>query len=235
MTTSANTSWELQSTALVNAAYRKIGYIAEGVSLSPTALAQGVEALNAIISLMETKGMPLWKRNSITFTPLATTQQFNVPNAIKIAQVVLINNGGSQYPLVEKSRYDFNMLPANSGPGVPVHYEVRTLNPLTSGMTVNIWPYTADTGTISNSTVQIWYQKIFDGMFNATDTLDFPAHWTQGIIYKLAQSLAPESGLPLQDRNMLKGEADEAIKASSDYGDEDGSLLIQPSRYSYGR
>jgi hypothetical protein len=77
--------------------------------------------------------------------------------------------------------------------------------------------------------LDIVYQKKFDGMIAAGDTLDFPSYWTQGIIFKLACALAPEAGLPTQDRTLLKAEADEAIDAAADYGDEDGSLFIQPN------
>lgn len=229
MSTSGNVTWELQSTAIVNSAFRKTGYLSEDQTLSPTALANGVEALNAIVALFETIGMPLWKRTTATFTPLATTQQFNVPGAIKVAQVVLNDPNGSRYPLIEKSRYDFNMLPTNASAGVPVHYEVATRLPLsTAGLTVNIWPYTADASTIANKQILVVYQKLFDGMFNATDTLDFPAYWIHPLILKLALSMAPEHGLPLGDRASLKADCEEAMNMAKDYGDEDGSLFIQP-------
>ena len=90
-----------------------------------------------------------------------------------------------------------------------------------------MWP-TPDTTTAADYSRTAVYQKKFDGMFSATDTIDFPSYWTQGIIYKLAYALAPEVGLPLQDRTLLKAEADEAIAAASDYGDEDGSFFVQP-------
>jgi hypothetical protein len=227
MSTSGNTSWDLQSTAIVSAAYRKLGYLAEGQTLDPIPLANGVEALNAIVAYLETKGMPLWKRTTTTVAPSLTSQVYTVADAVKVAQVVLVNTGGAQYSLIEKSQYDFNALPTNGGPGVPVHY---TVQPTLTTSTVSIWPLTSDATTVANVTLRIVYQKKFDGFFSAADTLDFPSYWLQGIILKLAVSLAPETGLPLQDRSQLMGMAEQAIKDASDYGDEDGSLYIQPDR-----
>lgn len=228
MTTSNNQSWELQELAIVNAAYRKLGYLAEDQALGPTPLAIGVEALNGVVSMLTTKGMPLWKRNVSNVVPTATAQVFTVAGAVKIPQVVLTDNvSGSRYPLIEKSRYDFNMLPTGTT-GVPVHYAVHTLLPLASGLNVSIWPTLADSNTVASKTINIWYQKAFDGFFSATDTLDFPAYWTQAVIFQLATVLAPEVGLALPDRASIKALAEEYTKMASDYGDEDGSLYIAP-------
>jgi hypothetical protein len=226
MSTSGNTSWELASTALVEAAYRKLGYMAEGESLSATALANGVEALNSIITYLQTKGMPLWKRTVSTVIPSASSQVYTLTAGVKVAEVNIIFTGGAQWDLEEKSLYDFGRLPESAAAGVPVCY---TVQPTIGSTVVSIWPLTSDTSTIANATLQITYQKKFDGMIAAGDTLDFPSFWTQGIIYKLASSLSPESGLPIQDRTLLKAEADEAIEAAADYGDEDGSFYIQPN------
>jgi hypothetical protein len=224
--TSGNTSWELASTALVNAAYRKLGYLAEGQTISAEALANGVEALNSIIAYLQTKGMPLWKRTTSTHTPSASSQVFTLTAGVKVADVVLSITNGARWSLVEKSLYDFNRLPSSAAAAAPVHY---TVQPTLASTTVSLWPLTSDTSTIANATISIIYQKKFDGMISAGDTLDFPSYWTQGIIFKLACALAPEAGLPTQDRTLLKAEADEAIEAAADYGDEDGSLFVQPN------
>lgn len=225
MATSGNTSWELASTALVTAAYRKTGYLAEGQTLNATALANGVEALNSIVAYMATKGMPLWKRTSTILTPSATSQVYTVTDAVKLAQVVLKDTAGSQYELVEKSLYDFNRLPSTAAAGVPVHY---TFQPTLASGTLSIWPLTSDTSTIATKTIVAVFQKKFDGFFSASDTLDFPSYWELGIIFTLAGVLAPETGLPIQDRSDIAAKAAEFIKMASDYGDEDGSLYIQP-------
>jgi hypothetical protein len=226
MATSGDTSWELASTALVNAAYRKLGYLAEGQTLSAEALANGVEALNSIIAYLQTKGMPLWKRTGVAVVPSATNQTYTLDAGVKVAEVNITVSDSARWALIQKSRYDYNALPYDAV-GVPVHY---TVSPTISSTEVSLWPRFSDAATIANTSIRIVYQKKFDGMIAAGDTLDFPSYWTQGIIFKLASALAPEAGLPTQDRTLLKAEADEAIDAAADYGDEDGSLFIQPTQ-----
>lgn len=216
----------LQRDAIVAAAYRKVGYLAQDQVLEAGPLAIGVEALNAVVALMVTNGMPLWKRLTTTVALSATSQVYTVANAEKILQVVLVQNtNGSQYELIEKSLYDFNRLPQTAlNPATPVHYYASKTN---SGYTVSIWPTVSDATSIAQMSINIVYQKQFDGFVSASDDLDFPYFWTQPIIYQLACSLAPETGLPLADRQLLGKEADMFTKMASDYGDEDGSLFVQ--------
>lgn len=227
MSTSGNTSFELTRDQIVNAAYRKIGYLAIDQTLSATELAIGTEALNTVIMTAQTYGMPLWKRISATQALSTVSQVYTIDAAVKIAQVVLVNNQGSQWELIEKSYYDFNRLP-NDAIGVPVHYYAqKTIN----GYTVSIWPLVADAGSVSTYTIKVVYQKEFDGFFSASDTPDFPQYWTQALIWLLAMALAPETGLALQDRQTLGAETKELVKMANDYGDEDGSLFIMPNTW----
>lgn len=227
MTTSTYTAWELNRNELVEAAYRKIGLPGEGNTLSTEQYNDGVEALNGVVALAVTDGMPLWKRTTSSQTPSASSQVYTLANAVKIAGVFLRDTNGVQYELKEKSLYDFMRLPRSSV-GVPVHW---TWQPAIEGGTVSIWPLTSDSSTISTKTIQIVYQKEFEG-FDATttDTPDFPSFWSLGLIYKTAVLLAPENGVPLEDRKLLVAEANNYWKLASDYGDEGGSVYVQPER-----
>lgn len=225
MTTSADTSWELTRNQLIEAAYRKLGVPGEDNTLSTAQYTDGAQALNSVVALLNADGMPLWKRTTSTQTPSASSQVYTLSTAIKIAQVSLYDTtSGVRYDILQKSLYDFNRLPQSSI-GVPVNY---TWQPAIQGGTVSIWPLTSDTGTIANKTIKIVYQKEFDGFTASGETLDFPQHWHQAIIYMLAVSLAPEVGFGLQDRQALAQEAAVYKKIASDYGDEDGSLMFQP-------
>lgn len=225
MATSGYLSWERTRNELIEAAYRKLGIPGEGNTLSTTQYTDGLEALNAVIALAVTDGMPLWKRTISQQTPSTTSQVYTLANAVKVAAVYLRDTSGTQYELENKSLYDFMQLPRGSV-GVPVHW---TWQPSIEGGTVSIWPLTSDSSTVSTKTIQIVYQKEFEGFDDTTtDTPDFPAYWTQALIYRTAVALAPENGIPLEDRKMLQQEAAMYWKAASDYGDEDGSFYISP-------
>ncbi len=226
MATSGNTAFELTRNQLIEAAYRKIGIPGEDNSLSATQITDGAQALNSVIALAVTDGMPLWKRTVSSQTPSTTSQVYTLANAVKPVAVFLRDTGGTQYALQEKSLYDFYALPRGSV-GVPVHW---TWQPNVEGGTVSIWPLTSDSTTVANKTIQIIYQKEFEGFTASTETPDFPAYWTLALVYRTAVLLAPEHGVPLEDRKLLMQEASNYWNAASSYGDEDGSLFIQAEK-----
>lgn len=226
MTTSNNTTWELDRDEIIESAFAKLGLPGEGNTLSTAQYTRATVVLNSVIALMVTDGMPLWKRTTQVFVPSTVSQVYTLNAAVKIAQVVLKDVNGTQYDLMEKSLYDFNRLPSASI-GTPVHY---TFQPTISSGTLQIWPLLSDTSTVATKTIAVVYQKKYDGFFASGETPDFPSYWIQPLIYKLAGALAPEYGLPLNDRQLLKAETKEMVDAASGYGDEDGSLYIMPDR-----
>ena len=224
MTTSANTSYESNRDNLIKAAMRKCGVLAEGETPSTEAYTNGTQALNNIVLRFATLGMPLWKRTELPVTLVLSTKDYTIPNSLKVAQVVLKDTtGGTQYELINKSRYDYNRLPTTTT-GLPVHW---TFNPNLENGTLSIWP-APDSGAVSTKTLTVVYQKEFDGFVSSTDTPDFPAYWTDAIIYELAVNLSPEYGVPLMDRQQLKAEAKMYLEQAQGYGDEDTSLFVQP-------
>jgi hypothetical protein len=225
LSTSGVTSWELDRNETIAAAYRKIGIPGEGNDLSTTQITDGAEALNAVVAMAVTDGMPLWKRTTASETPSTTSQVYTLSNAVKVAQVSLEDTSGTKYDLQWKNLYDFNRLPTDSV-GVPVSW---TFQPSIQGGTLSIWPLTSDSSTVSTKTIKVVYQKEFDGFTSSSETLDFPAFWTLAIVYRVATVLAPEHGVPLMDRQQLMKEAAAYWATASAYGDEDGSLFI-PTR-----
>ena len=131
MTTSSVTSWELNRNQLVESAYRKIGLPGEGNTLSAIQYTDGTEALNGVIALAVTNGMPLWKRITSIVATNATSQVYTLSNAVKVMSVFLADSGGVKYELGNKSLYDFNRLPTNAS-GVPVSSTATGLEPVVS-------------------------------------------------------------------------------------------------------
>lgn len=226
MATSGSTSYESNRDNIIKAALRKCGVLAEGETPSTETLTNGTQALNNIVVRFATLGMPLWKRTETTVTIVAGTSTYTINNSLKNPQVILKDTtGGVQYELINKSRYDYNRLPSNTS-GTPVHF---TFNPNLENGTLTIWP-TPDATAASTKTLTVVYQKEFDGFVSATDTPDFPSYWTDALVYELAVNLAPEWGVPLQDRQALRQEAKTYLDQAQGYGDEESSLFITPER-----
>lgn len=231
MATSGNISFELNRNQLIEMAYAKLGIPGEGNTLTATQYSDGATALNSVMALAVTDGMPLWKRTTTTQTPSTTSQAYTLSGAVKVVFVGLRDaTSGVQYELEGKSLYDFHRLPYNTS-GIPVNW---VFEPTISGGTLRIWPYKSDSGTVSTKQIVIIYQKEFDGFTTTTtDTLDMPPWWTLGIAYKTAQVLAPDNGIPIEERQRLGSEANEFWKMASSYGDEEGSLFLQPYKQNW--
>ena len=227
MATSNSTVWELTRDQLIEAALRKLGVLNKGATADATQLSTGQTALNGVIARFNTLGMPLWKRTEASQALVAGTSTYTLTGAIKLTEVYLrASNSSVQYKLQPKSEYDMNSLPYSST-GVPVSWSF-TPN-LAEGGTLRIWPI-PDASSVSNYTLRVIKQDEFDTFTASAETPDFPAYWSDAIIYWTAVSLAPEYGIPLNDRKALQQEATIYLGQAQSYGDEDGSLFFSPER-----
>lgn len=225
MATSGNTSWELQRDEIIKSALRKVGALAKGQTPSAEDYTDATTALNSLIQTLSTNGMPLWKRIEIELTPVLNQTSYSIATDLKVVQVYLSDNtSGTLFELTPKSLYDINRMPSSTT-GQAVHYYLDYSLNTTD---VVIWPK-PDQGMVDNKKINVVYQKEFDGFITSTDTPDFPTYWTDALIYSLAVRIAPEYGLPLQDRQLLKEEAKMYIEAAEGYGDEDVSWFFQPN------
>lgn len=223
----STTTWTLDRDDIIAAALRKIGVLAKGTSPDSDDLDYGTTALNGIIARFNTLGMPLWKRESELIPIVSGTDTYTLTNAIKVTEVYLeAINSSTQYRIQPKSAYDITNLPYSTT-GIPVSW-AYTPNK-TDGGDLQIWPI-PDDGAESDYQLLAIKQNEFTSFDDAADEPDFPAYWYDAIIYALAVSLAPEKGVPLQDRIQLKQEADKYLDQAQGYGDEDGSLFIQPGK-----
>ncbi len=230
MATSGTTTWSLNRNQVIEAALRKLAVLSGGSSPETYQVTNANEALNAMVKAFHADGMPVWAMKGYTFTVTSGTSAYNIGNSqtintpmpLKIVQAVRAN--GTEYsnvPLNIYTDYDFRLLPLVNSSGVPVNLYYQ---PLSTYGTINLWPKPSD----STTTITIRYQRPFEDMTSSTDDFDFPPYWMEALIYNLASRLAPEYGLPLQDRQLLTKEAlfmkDQALQ----FGSEEGSLYLQP-------
>lgn len=230
MATSGTTTWSLQRDSVINAALRKLAVLSGGSVPQTYETTNAAEALNAMIKAFHADGMPLWAIKNYTFTVtsgtaaynIGNTQTINTPMPLKVIQA--FRGDGSTYsnvPMNVYNGYDYNLLPLLTSSGTPVNLYYH---PYSNYGTINLWPKPDN----SITQVTIRYQRPFEDMNTATDDFDFPPYWMEALIYNLADRLAPEYGLPLQDRQLLKGEAKAHKDDALSFGTEEGSMFLQP-------
>jgi len=228
MSTSGTTTWSLNRDEVINAALRKLAVLSGGSTPETFEVTAAAQALNAMIKGFHADGMPVWAIKNYTFTTTGATQYtigngqtLNTPAPLKVLQAYFIQGTGNNVPMNVYNKYDFNLLPVNntSGPPVNLYYQ-----PLPETGIISVWP-TSSSPTV---TITIFYQRPFEDMNSASNDFDFPPYWTEALIYGLAWRLAPEYGIPINDRNQMASEAKYFHEQALSFGTEEGSLFLQP-------
>jgi len=233
MSTSGITVYQINRDAIITAAIRKLGVLAEGQTPTAEAITDGSTALNMLIAQLRSIGMPLWARKTHTFNPVAAQQVYqigigkalNVAYPIHVLQAYRMDSGSTTRINMEViPNFNLNLYPTTSG-GTPIQLSYQ---PFINYGEISVWP-TPDSSATS-STITVVYQSPFQYFNSSTDTMDFPEEWYLAIVYNLATLIAPEWTIPLQDRQALAMEAAKYLEMAKENGPEDGSLFIQPNR-----
>lgn len=232
MATSNITTYQLDRDSLITAALRKLGVIAVGQAPTTENLSDGAQALNMLVAQFRTIGMPLWARKTYTFNPVVNKavyqiglgKEFNVPYPLHLLQAYRQDSGSTtKIEMQIIPNYNYNLYPTSSG-GIPIQISYQ---PFINYGQLSVWPTPDTTATTTNITVI--YQAPFEYFNSATDTMGFPEEWYMAVVYNLAVALAPEWGIPLADRSLLLKEATLYLEQAKAFGNEDGSLFVQPS------
>lgn len=233
MTTSGQTIIEMNRDSLCAAALRKIGAIALDQTPSATEVTNASEALNNLVAEYQTLGMPLWARKNSVVTMVAGTSSYtigvgqtvNIPFPLKILQAWTVASAGGSIQEIWPNAIDvFNRLPTANASGIPSQYNYQ---PFINYGTLRLWP-SPDTTTVANRVLHISYMYPFEGFTSSSDTPYFPREWNNALVYGLTDLLAPEYGVPLNDRGMFKKEAKDHLEIALDFGMENASITFAP-------
>lgn len=229
MSTSGTTVWSLQRDAVINSALRKLAVLSGGSAPASYEINNAAEALNAMIKGFQADGMPVWAIKKYTMTVVSGTAAYNIgigqtldtPMPMKVVQAYRNMLNSVNVPMNVYTNYNYNILPLTVSSGVPINLYYQ---PLSTYGTVNLWPIPND----STTTITLVYQRPFEDMTASTDDFDFPAYWTEALIYGLAWRLSPEYGIPVSDRTVLAKEAEFFHQSALMFGQEEGSMYLQP-------
>jgi hypothetical protein len=233
MTTSGNTILALTRNDIIDSAIRKIGETADGQTPSTNDYALSASALNTVVGYLRTKGMQLWARREYTFSPIASTQvyqigigkTFNTPYPLHVYDMYRTDSGANNSIRVEfEEASEFGLLPTSSG-GNPIKF---TYQPFVNYGEIKLWP-TPD-ATAATSTLKLVYQRPFEYFSASTDTVDLPEEWYLPLIMNLAVLLCLEFSVALPVQQNIQKLASFYTEEVAEFGNEDGSLYITPRK-----
>lgn len=232
MSTSGVTTNQLTRNQFIEAALRTLGVLALDQTPEATQYTNALVKLNGLVGELRVKGLQIFQRTTYTMTLTNGTSSYNIgtgltlntPYPLHLLQAIRLDaNSSTRVDMDIIANSNFNRLPSNSS-GVPIQINYQ---PKINMGVVQLWP-TPDSYSATNVTIQLTYLRPLEYFSSSTDTADFPEEWVSAIIYNLAVRLAPEYGIPLQDRSLLIKEAETYLKTAEDNSFEDGSIFFQP-------
>jgi hypothetical protein len=234
MATSGITTNQLTRNQFIEAGLRTLGVLALDQTPAATEYTNALVKLNALVGEFRTKGLQIWHRTSYTMSLTSGTssytigsgQTLNTPYPIHMLQAVrLDSNSSTRIPIEIIGDFNFNLLPTSTS-GVPIQI---TYQPKVNLGVIKVWPE-PDSYSQTYVTLALTYLRPIEYFSASTDTADFPEEWVSAIIYNLAVRMAPEYGIPLQERTLLISEAEKYLATAVDNSFEDTSLFFQPAR-----
>ena len=234
MSTSNSTNFASSRDTIIKGALRKVGALAQGQTPTTNDVNDAAEALNNLAKAWMADGMPLWKIVTYAFSPTAATSSYNIGltqtlNTNKPQKIIQAwirqTSSGVDIPLKLETLYDYNRLSNKSAVGKPI--QLSYLPQRTFG-TMYVYPV-PDATIASTHQIYIRFQSPYEDFDASTDEPDFPQEWFQALIYGLAYVLAPEYGVPSEERNALRNDMIMFKQEALSAGSEEGSMFVRPA------
>jgi len=109
-------------------------------------------------------------------------------------------------PVKPMSGFRWNQLSGKSSVGIPMHYFLERNNQNASGqLQLRVWPVPSEAGKIRFRT-----HRIPGSSSTGSDNPDFKRHWELWAVRALAYELMVDSSMPVEERESMKRDADEA-------------------------
>jgi hypothetical protein len=232
MSTSGSTNFSTSRDELIRGALRAAGGISQGETPTTVQITEAAEALNMMVKAFQADGMPLWaiKEYNIPLTggvasyEIGLSKTINIPKPLKVIGGFLRNTTtGLDIPMLPLTRQDYNSLGNKTSQGTPVQY---WYDPQSTYGILTVFQVPTTTIAVDNF-VRIVYQRPYEDFDASTDEPDFPQEWYEAIKFNLADRLAPEYGLPLQERQDLASRARLTKDTALGFGTEEGSFRFQ--------
>jgi len=155
-----------------------------------------------------------------------TSANVSTPRPLRIVEANRIDSSSNSTTMTALTLAEYENLPNKTSEGTPIDYYY---DPTLNNGTLHVW-LVPDAVAVSTYTKEIITSATMEDMDSATDDFDCPSEWYEAITHGLAYRMSfryPLEKLGEQDR--IKVLADESLELAIGFGQEDGSIYIQPA------
>ena len=199
-------------TSILERAFRLVGALALGDSMSADQEAQGVQVMNAVVKSWQDRRTFLWSVQTFTQAFTAGVGIYNLPTSTVYAYVdvgYLRDSNNVDFPIQRVSTHEFNEISTKTDRGVPSCFTA-------DATTFSVWPKPIDTSYtfVGQGVVKL---KDWD---TAGGTGEFPASWENALTFAVAADLAAEYGVSLGEQQALTTKAEAYFRIARNCPDD---------------
>lgn len=224
---------------IITAALRKCGALGDGETASTEQVNAGASALISLVKAFAADGMQIWKIEQVTAAcslfPDSQGESVGVGQTVVTSTAPLKLIGawrseiatGQRSPLAIWTRQEYMDManPETTGAPIAVYFQ-----PVKTTGVLHVYPV-PDSVHVADWELILDFQTQYTEITSSSTVLDFPDHWEQTLIYSLAQRLAPEYGVAINERNLLTQDSERFRQEALAYSNEEGSVFLRPNRY----
>lgn len=232
MATSGSTNVASSRDEIIKRALRIIGVLGIGETPSTSQVSDAAIALEHMVKAWAADGMSLWAITKTNFSMTASvasytignSQTINTPKPHRIIQAFNRNTSTNiDTPMLIIPKDIYWRLGNKTSTGTPIQL---FYDPQRSTGIIYLFP-TPNATAASSQSIHIIYQRPFEDFDAASNEPDFPYEWFEALAFGLAARVAPEYGLPIEERAVLWKEAQFLKDEVLSMGGEEGSISFQ--------
>jgi hypothetical protein len=191
----------LTKVELIEEAYRKIGSLADGESLTSEMEDTATKKLNLIIKAMGEDGVQLYSYILETVSLVANDGEYVVPttNGLSIVDRCFVVDNNSDYRLERQDIHEYEDILNKANTGRPLYFSQSS-----DLLNIRLYPIPEKAYTL-----KVFGIKKLKDWTTSNDTGEFPARWLNTLKYALALELAEDDGTSLQYVQHLRNRARE--------------------------
>lgn len=224
MTTSSDTTFDLNRDDIISDALVNVGAIGPGDAAAGQMRDHAARLLNRVVKALDADGGVLWRRVRRTQALTAGTASYTLgADVFEVEEPINFYRSGqtSRSPVRQMSQDDYAVIADRTVRGQPSHFVIETALPTT--MTMILYPTPDATGDTIEYRARVRALDYDTG----AQTGDFPSRWLSALVYGLSMELAPGYG-QLAQVNAWRALFNDEKQRQLNAGGERGPTILCP-------